>query len=282
MVTAVQPSRALSERLVEFSRDQGAFREYRDLFFKAKALPFWKHRERRELERRSAAARERAVAAGVDFSMVPRPPATLRVPDRSKRRKIGRAAPVNRLAADDGDAAGFAGTPLSAGTGALGGLALFSLLSGTPALAGPTSEDARGVWKEHEGDLYYTDPQGEVFQRGDDGSFQAVGTDGLLWSQGADVSMRATDGSGNTWSMNEQGDLSGVDANGQQWFLGDDRNAWVEGTDGGFYTVGADGALYGAGANGDLVAANPGAAGLGDGGVDAGVDDGGGWDMGDF
>jgi hypothetical protein len=282
MVTAVQPSRALSERLVEFSRDQGAFREYRDLFFKAKALPFWKHRERRELERRSAAARERAVAAGVDFSMVPRPPATLRVPDRSKRRKIGTGAPVNRLAAEGGDAGSFGGSALSGAGGALGGLALFSLLSGTPALAGSTSEQSGGAWKEHDGDLYYTDSQGEVFQRGDDGSFQALGTDGLIWSQGADGSMLATDGSGNTWSMNDQGDLSGLDANGQQWFLGDDGNAWLEGADGGFYTVGADGALYGAGADGDLVAADPGAAGLGDWGGDAGADGGGGLDMGDF
>ena len=45
----VQPSRALSERLVEFSRDQDAFREYRDLFFKAKALPFWKRITSKEL-----------------------------------------------------------------------------------------------------------------------------------------------------------------------------------------------------------------------------------------
>jgi hypothetical protein len=281
MTDSQAPSRALSERLVEFSRDQDAFREYRELFFEAKSLPFWKRRKRRELEQRAAAARERAVAAGIDFSQVPTPPATLRVPDRSQRRPIGASAPVNRLAAQAEEPAGSGGTMLPGAGGLLGGLALFSLLGGTPALAGSGGGDEGGAWKEHDGDLYYTDAQGDVFQRGEDGSFQALGGDGLLWSQGADGSMLAADGSGNSWSMNEQGDLSGLDASGQQWFLGDDGKAWMEGGDGGFYTVGADGGLYGVGSDGDLVAADAGSAGIGDWGGDMGTDAGGGFD-GDF
>jgi hypothetical protein len=256
------PSRAVSERLIEYSRDQDAFREYRELFFRAKGLPFWRRRERRKLEARAEAAWERAVAAGIDLSTVPTPPATLRVPDRSGRRPIGGGAPANRLAAQAEDQADSGGTMFSGGGGMLGGLALLSLLNGTPALAGSTPGEGEGggVWKEHDGDLYYTDAQGDVFQRGEDGSFQAVGDDGLLWSQGADGAMFATDGSGNTWSMNDQGDLFGVDANGQEWLLGDDGNA------------------YGVGSDGD-VAADPGSAGFDDGGADLGADDGGGFDL---
>ena len=246
MTDSPAPSRALSERLVEFSRDQDAFREYRELFFEAKSLPFWKRRKRRELEERAAAARERAVAAGIDFSQVPTPPARFtsriaRGDARSAlaRRRIGsrlrprsRRAPGERCSRAQAECS--AGSPCSACSAA-------RRRSQAQAAAPREAERGRNTTATSTTRTH----RGTYFSGEKTVSFQAVGADGLHWGEGADGAMLATDGSGNNWSMNEQGDLSGVDANGQQWFLGDDGNAWAEGADGGFYTVGADGGLYG-------------------------------------
>ncbi len=287
-------SRSVSVRLFDYSNDQQAVAEYRTCSAEAERLSIFKRSERRALRERADAAWQRALASGVDFSRLPKPEPGLRTPDRTGRRTVGHLGVLQAAAGSQTDSGQRAAeahpsairTAVSAAGGAMGGMLLFDAIRGAPALdtgsssaSGEQSSVADGVWKEHNGELFYEDAQGDMFLWDQNGGFHAMGSDGFMWSQAADGSVFATDGQGNDWLMNAQGDLYMHDDAGNNWLLGDDGGLWMNGADGSMYALGEDGNLYGFDDQGNPEFADFGSSGLDDFTVD---DDGGGdggWDF---
>src|SRR5262245_1794390 len=112
---------------VRYSRDQDAVAEMERWLAAVAELPRRRVLERRRAESHAEEAREPALAAGIDWSLVPRPPDGLRAPDRSRRDGAG-AAP-----------------PQPGGSAALNGLKLTVQLAGAPVEAARAAERGDGA-----------------------------------------------------------------------------------------------------------------------------------------
>jgi hypothetical protein len=123
---------------VVYSRDQQARSEVRRWEQVAEAAPAWRPWVRRKAAARAAEARERAVSAGIDWSIVPRPPEGLRAPDRSRRPGGGVGAPPSDWRPSP--------PPQSSGSGqpALSGLSLAMHVATAPVASARAAGSERG------------------------------------------------------------------------------------------------------------------------------------------
>jgi hypothetical protein len=127
---------------VVYSRDQRARAEMQHWEQVAASVPRWRLRHRRKAESLAEEARERAVSAGVDWNLVPRPPQGLRAPNRSRPGEgIDRASADWRPSPPP--------QPSGSGQSALSGLHLTMQLATAPVPSAHAAERAHGEQRDN-------------------------------------------------------------------------------------------------------------------------------------
>jgi hypothetical protein len=230
------------------------------------ARPWQRHR-RQEAERRAVDAEDRAVAAGIDWDRLPRPPAGLHAPDRSSRARLGRRLPpadspvpaswrtlLRRQPSRSGTGPPRADVvpPQGGGVASLAGQPVPGEVSGAAALrwlrTGPapahTHADGGAWFQATDSSLWLRDARGGHFALAADGaSLLPVSDEGLLY---------ARDGAGTWHTSLADGTPLTLNDDGQLVSHGDDGTLRILADDGLFYLV-TPAAMYPIAANGEIL-----------------------------
>lgn len=270
--TDAHPAAPGPSHLLAYSNNQEAVASLRYWQEVARSVPFYKRKDKAQARANADAARERCLIAGVNWELVPKPPADFRAPDRSGRPMIG-AARVAAPEAMGGPASGPAGGGTAAHSGRHGRSAALAGAGGGAAggfvggVAGAaawqwvrsaqpvhSAADGSQIFQASDGGYWLTDPGGDVFMLAESGGWLAGDGDGMLWALSDTGQYVTWAPDGNLVSLAEDGTLTAVNDQGDVLTLGEDGAFYFSGADGDFYTMGADACFYGVDGNGDYFA----------------------------
>jgi hypothetical protein len=241
-----QRSNATADFRIRHSKDHEAYREVVRLEADVAKVAPWRPRHR-ALQAELEAARERCLQAGVDWANAPRPPRTLRAPDRSRRVRVG---------AEGARApAGWAPKPPAGGKApslSLAGTLNFTsqAAAATAARSEPRSPSATAAGSgagaaSAAGAGTGVATAAAAYGAADAGSFTAVAASEWLDSSPTPA---FGDAEGNSWFEAEDGSV---------WFQDAQGAAYTLGADGNFFALSPDGMLYGEAPDGTSITWSP-------------------------